>query len=151
MLAILLFCLPALLIRYVIVKKPLGLWVSIGFAFAVLVLATAANEALANASILKIGQGPISASVVITFFILYKKKKNENQVTGEADEFYYYDGHSTVGPYEMGKMLELYSSATIHSQTPVIRKGEADWKSLGAYCDLNSMSAQIERGLPKGV
>lgn len=125
MLIMLLICLPALFLRHVVFKKPLGLWISITFAFCMFVIAMGLNEVLANASILRAGQDTISAGVVISFFILYKKKKIEN--------FYYYDGNANVGPIEGDEMVKLYTSGAIHSQTPVVREGEQDWKTLGNY------------------
>src|SRR5262245_41382392 len=58
------------------------------------------------------------------------------------DKFYFFDGQSVIGAHSLREMQEMYAMATINTQTPVIRLGEKDWQSLGAYCDLNAPECQ---------
>jgi len=58
------------------------------------------------------------------------------------DVFYYYDGNKVIGPHNLRELQEIYASATINTQTPVVRNGEKDWRTLGAYCDLNAPECQ---------
>jgi chemotaxis protein histidine kinase CheA len=58
------------------------------------------------------------------------------------DVFYYFAGQQVIGPHSLREMQEMYAMATIATQTPVIKLGEKDWQTLGAYCDLNSPECQ---------
>jgi hypothetical protein len=58
------------------------------------------------------------------------------------DKFYYFDGQGVVGAHNLQEMQEMFAMATINTQTPVIRPGEKDWQTLGAYCDLNAPECQ---------
>lgn len=54
------------------------------------------------------------------------------------DEYYYYDGQATIGPHSLREVQEIYALGMITSRTPVIQTGGLEWKTLGAYCDLNA-------------
>ena len=58
------------------------------------------------------------------------------------DKFYYFDGQKVVGAHSLQEMQEMYAMAMINTQTPVVRLGEKDWQTLGAYCDLNAPACQ---------
>jgi hypothetical protein len=58
------------------------------------------------------------------------------------DKFYYFDGQVVIGAHTLREMQEMYALATINTQTPIIRLGEKDWQTLGAYCDLNAPECQ---------
>ena len=58
------------------------------------------------------------------------------------DEYYYNDGREVIGPHSLRELQEIHSHLLINSQTPVMRKGEKDWQTLGAYCDLNAPKCQ---------
>ncbi len=77
MLFMLIGCVPAILIRYVILKKPLSLMVSIAIAALTLVALTVVNELLSGAGTFKLGSGTVGAVPVLTFFILYRKGKSK--------------------------------------------------------------------------
>jgi len=59
-----------------------------------------------------------------------------------VDKFYYFDKQSVIGAHTLREIQEMYAMAMIDSQTPVIRPGEKDWQTLGAYCDLNAPECQ---------
>lgn len=58
------------------------------------------------------------------------------------DQFYYYDGEKVVGQHSLREIQEIYALGMMTSRTPVIRVGEKDWQTLGAYCDLNAPECQ---------
>lgn len=58
------------------------------------------------------------------------------------DEYYYFDGQDVVGPHSLRELQEMYAMIAITGRTPVIRTGEKDWQTLGAYCDLNAPECQ---------
>jgi hypothetical protein len=58
------------------------------------------------------------------------------------DEFYYYDGEATTGPHSLREIQEIYALGMITSRTPVVQTGDREWKTLGAYCDLNAPECQ---------
>jgi hypothetical protein len=59
-----------------------------------------------------------------------------------VEEYFYYDGRESLGPHSLRELQEIHSLSLINAQTPVIRKGEKDWQTLGAYCDLSAPECQ---------
>src|SRR5262245_46099944 len=64
------------------------------------------------------------------------------------DEYYYHDGHKVVGPHSLWELMGMYSMAVIGAQTPVMRKDDKDWRTLGAYCQLPS---HVQNRLPPSL
>lgn len=58
------------------------------------------------------------------------------------EEYYYSDGREVLGPHSLRELQEIYSLSLFNAQTPVIRKGEKDWQTLGVYCDLQAPECQ---------
>lgn len=134
----LVLCIPALLIRYVLVRRSLGGWSSAGITGVIFLIATFVNHELGKAGTLRVADGVVGGGTVLTFLILYKKKKHNSgkNVNAQGQEvFFYYDGSSTIGPCEKQKMQELYCTGAINGQTPVIRGGESEWKTFTAYIE----------------
>lgn len=61
------------------------------------------------------------------------------------DYFYYFDGGKVAGPHNLYEIQEMFAMKRITTQTPVVRAGENDWRTLGAYCDL----IEFERGIKR--
>lgn len=60
------------------------------------------------------------------------------------DYFYYFDGKKVAGPHSLSEIQEMFAMEMITTRTPVVRAGEQDWQTLGAYCDLNELERFIE-------
>lgn len=77
MLAILILCVPALIVRYLILKRPLGWGLSIAASFVNLILVLILNDGLIQAGLPHLSTNSIGAPVAIGFFILIAKRKSE--------------------------------------------------------------------------
>lgn len=51
-----------------------------------------------------------------------------------------------AGPHSLDEIQEMFAMGALTTQTPVVRAGEKDWQTLGAYCDLNELKYQ-----PSGI
>jgi hypothetical protein len=58
------------------------------------------------------------------------------------DEYFYCNGSEVIGPHSLRELQELYSMSAFDSLTLVMRKGDRNWQTLGAYCGLNSPECQ---------
>ncbi len=79
MLLMFVFAIPAFFLRYVILKRPLGLAASFGISFVFFLLAVAFQTYLAQNEILRLNQSVVPGSSVLTFIMLFTGSKKAAQ------------------------------------------------------------------------